>query len=284
MNFDYAAVTDTGLIRRRNEDRFVADGETGLFAVVDGMGGHAGGEVASRVVADGVAEFIRQTAFDPEKTWPPGFDPELSNPANRLQVAIRSANRKLADLVSQQQELGHTGATISAALFGTDRLAVSNVGDCRVYLLRDGHAWQITRDHSFVAEQVAMGLLNYEEARGHPLRHVVTRAVSGDEGISVDTWEVRVETGDRILLCSDGLHGMLEDKELSAIASAPDRPLNETCQRLVQAANDKGGSDNATVILIEITNNGETRARGESQSNGEHTAPEVKTVSDSAQT
>src|SRR5574341_1466422 len=97
IRVEFAAATDTGLVRRRNEDRYVADRRLGLFAVIDGMGGHARGEEASRIVADGVFEFIRDTAADPEKTWPSGFDPELSQPANRLQIAIRNANRKLAD-------------------------------------------------------------------------------------------------------------------------------------------------------------------------------------------
>ena len=251
MELAYAAATDTGLVRRHNEDSYVAEKGLGLFVVGDGMGGHVGGEVASRTVADGVLEFIRATAHDPEKTWPFGIDPELSQPANRLQVAIRSANRKLADLVSADHALGGTGATISAALFAEDRLVVSNVGDCRAYLVRDGHAWQITRDHSFVAEQVAMGLLDDEEARHHPLRHMVTRAVSGEAGMSVDTWEIRVEQGDRVLLCSDGVHSLLTDHELSALASSKDS-LEGVCHQLVEAAKREGGTDNCTVILVAV--------------------------------
>jgi PPM family protein phosphatase len=252
MELAYAAATDTGLVRARNEDSYIAAQDLGLFVVVDGMGGHVGGEVASKTVATGVFEFIRDTAHDPEKTWPFGLDPELSQPANRLQVAIRSANRKLADLVSADQALDGTGATISAALFADDRLVVSNVGDCRAYLVRAGHAWQITRDHSFVAEQVALGLLDNEEARTHPMRHLVTRAVSGEAGMYVDTWEIRVEAGDRILLCSDGIHSLLSDKELSSIATNTERSLEETCQQLVDAAKRQGGTDNSTVILVAV--------------------------------
>jgi protein phosphatase len=219
------------------------------------MGGHVGGEVASRTVADGVLEFIRATATDPDKTWPFGIDPELSQPANRLQVAIRCANQKLAELVSADTALGGTGATISAALFAEDRLVVSNLGDCRAYLVRDGQSFQITRDHSYVAEQVALGLLDTEEARHHPLRHMVTRAVSGEAGIFVDTWEIKVEAGDRVLLCSDGVHSLLPDSELSALVTAPG-PLDDICQKIVEAVKREGGTDNLTVILVEVSNTG----------------------------
>jgi serine/threonine protein phosphatase PrpC len=251
MQLHYAAATDTGLVRRHNEDSYVASDDLGLFVVADGMGGHVGGEVASRTVADGVLEFIRATAVDPDKTWPFGIDPELSQPANRLQVAIRCANQKLAELVSADTALGGTGATISAALFSEDRLVVSNLGDCRAYLVRGGQAFQITRDHSYVAEQVALGLLDVEEARHHPLRHMVTRAVSGEAGIFVDTWEIRVDAGDRVLLCSDGIHGLLAEAELSHLASS-DAPLDDICREIVEAGKRQGGTDNLTVILVEV--------------------------------
>src|SRR5688572_20944840 len=145
MHLEYAAATDVGCVRQRNEDSYIANDDLGLFVVADGMGGHAGGEIASRTVTGGILEFIRDTAFDPEKTWPFGLDPELSDPANRLQIAIRSANRKLAELVSTDDKLGGTGATMAAAFFASNRLIVSNVGDCRAYLVRDGKVLQITR-------------------------------------------------------------------------------------------------------------------------------------------
>jgi serine/threonine protein phosphatase PrpC len=255
MELAFAAITDRGLVRRRNEDAYVADQDLGLFLVADGMGGHVGGEVASRTVADGVLEFVRATAVDPDKTWPFGIDPALSDTANRLTVAIRTANRKLADLVSADQLRDGAGATVSAALFAGDLLVVSNVGDCRAYLVRDGRAFQITRDHSVVAEQVARGLLEPEEARGHPMRHIITRAVSGDAGMAIDTWEIRVAPGDRVLLCSDGIHGLIQGDELSAIVNDLDKSLEETCHRLVETAKKNGGSDNATVVLVAVTAN-----------------------------
>ena len=252
MELAFAAATDRGLVRRRNEDAYIAAQDLGLFLVADGMGGHQGGDVASRTVAEGVLEFIRATAFDPDKTWPFGVDPALSETANRLQVAIRSANRKLADLVDADELGDGAGATVSAALFSGDLLVVSNVGDCRAYLVRGGRTFQITRDHSMVAEQVARGLLAPEEASGHPMRHMITRAVSGDVGMAIDTWEIRVEPDDRILLCSDGIHALVANDQLSALAADPTASLDDICHRLVEAAKEHGGSDNATVVLVTV--------------------------------
>jgi serine/threonine protein phosphatase PrpC len=252
MHLSFAAATDAGRIRPLNEDRYVADPELGFFVVVDGMGGHASGEIASATIAEALMASIRQTSADSDHTWPFGLDPQLSALANRLQVAIRSANRQLAARVQLDASMNGSGATLAAALFGGGQIAVSNVGDCRVYLLRAGRLTQITRDHSLVAEQVALGLIDSDEARRHPLRHVVTRAVCGDASIAVDIWELPVERADRVLLCSDGIHGMLTDAELAERTGAS-RPLDEICAGLVGAANERGGPDNATAVLVEVT-------------------------------
>ena len=253
MQLSFAAATDPGLARQRTEDRYVADGELAFFVVVDGRGGHAAGEMASTTVAEDVTAFIRETARSSDNTWPFGLDPALSPLANRLQVAIRNANRRLAGRVQKDASLDGTGATLAAALFGDNRVAVSNVGDCRAYLLRRGTLTQITRDHSLVAEQVALGLIDSNQARHHPLRHVVTRAVSGDAGMIVDIWEMDVEAGDRLLLCSDGIHGLLTDAELTGLAGITGYSLQEICTMLIDGANGRGGPDNATVVLIEVS-------------------------------
>lgn len=247
----FGAATDTGLVRPRNEDRYIADPELGLFAVVDGMGGHTGGELASATIAEAVAAFIRETAGDSDKTWPSGLDPRLSILANRLQVAIRSANRTLATRAKTNAALDGSGATLAAALFGQNEMAVSNVGDCRVYLFRDGELSQLTRDHSVVAEQVALGLIDSEAARTHPLRHVVTRAVSGQAGMPVDIVELKIKAGDRLILCSDGIHALLSDDELAAIVGARDRTPDEACRAAIASANARGGPDNATTVVVE---------------------------------
>jgi protein phosphatase len=253
MQLKCAAATDRGRVRPRNEDRFVADPDLRLFLVVDGMGGHAGGELASETIAEAVTTFIRETAGDSDKTWPAGLDARLSVLANRLQVAIRSANRQLATRAKTNAALDGSGATLTAALFGEGTLAVSNVGDCRAYLLRDGQLSQITRDHSVVAEQVALGLIDSEAARTHPLRHVVTRAVSGQAGMPVDILELDVKSGDRLILCSDGIHGVLTDNEIAAIMGAQTSDLEQACRAAIEAANARGGPDNATAVVVEVS-------------------------------
>jgi protein phosphatase len=196
---------------------------------------------------------IRETAGDSDRTWPDGLDPRLSMVANRLQVAIRSANRTLATRARSNAALDGSGATLAAVLFGDEDLAVSNVGDCRAYLLRDGQLSQLTRDHSVVAEQLALGLIDSVTARTHPLRHVVTRAVSGQTGMSVDTVELTIKSRDRLILCSDGIHAVLSDEEITAIVGTEARTLEEACRAAIDAANARGGTDNATTVVIEAT-------------------------------
>ena len=253
MQLKFGAATDPGLLRPRNEDRYVADGELGFFAVVDGMGGHAGGEVASGTIAEAMTVFIRETAGDSDKTWPVSLDVRLSILANRLQIAIRSANRRLATRVQADAELGGSGATLAAALFGDGQVVVSNVGDCRAYLFRAGELLQLTRDHSIVAEQVEQGLIDSAAARTHPLRHIVTQAVSGQPGMRVETRELPIRPGDRLFLCSDGIHGVLTDKEIAGFVSDAGQPLDDVCGALIRETNERGGPDNATAVVVEVT-------------------------------
>ena len=252
VQLSFAATTDAGLVRANNEDCYVADRDLAFFVVADGMGGHASGEIASSSVAEDVTAFIRETSRASDNTWPFGLDPALSALANRLQVAIRSANRRLAARVQHDASLGGSGATLVAALFGDDHVAISNVGDCRAYLLRHGTLNQITRDHSLVAEQVALGLIDSNEARHHPLRHVVTRAVSGDAGMRVDIWEMTLQPRDRLLLCSDGVHGVMTDQELTGYLAAMDTSLDDICSALVNAVKGHGAPDNVTAVLVEV--------------------------------
>ena len=252
MHLLFGAATDAGRVRSNNEDRYVADGPLRFFAVVDGMGGHASGERASATIADALTAFIRETALDSDKT-PAALDSRLSGLANRLQVAIQTANRTLAARAQADATLDGSGATLAAALFGTSEVAISNVGDCRAYLFRGGELTQMTRDHSVVAEQVALGLIDTEAARSHPLRHIVTRAVAGRPGMPVDVVEILVKPADRVLLCSDGIHGVLTDKEIAGLLSDRGRPLEDICRAGIEQANNRGGPDNCTVVVIEVT-------------------------------
>jgi serine/threonine protein phosphatase PrpC len=248
----FGAATDSGLIRRNNEDRYCAEPTTGLFLVVDGVGGQNAGEVAAQIVCDGIQESIRDTNDDDDKTWPFGIDPALTVAGNRLRTSILIANRMVAHALQGQEHLTGMAATMAAVLIRPSRAVVGNVGDCRGYLLRRNRLLQVTLDHSWVAEQVRAGAIDADAARSHPMRNLVTRAVSGDPLLNVDIMEFSIESGDAVLLCSDGLHTMVTDQEILAdlIRLLPD--ADAACRHLVAAANANGGKDNVTVVVVAI--------------------------------
>jgi PPM family protein phosphatase len=252
MILRFGACTDVGRRRQTNEDSYVAEPDLGLFAVADGMGGHAGGEVASQTVIEGMIDFIRHTQADKDITWPFGFEPSLSYSANRLRTAILAANRRLSRRIEGHDNLRGTGSTLAAVLLDGDAIAIANVGDCRVYRIRNGAIARITRDHSWVAEQVRAGYITEDEARVHPMRHVVTQAVSGDASVGADLLETPVQPGDRFLLCSDGVHGQVGDAELLRIVQESADEAT-ACRAVVDAANAHGGPDNSTVVLVSVT-------------------------------
>lgn len=252
MPLEFGAATDVGRKRPHNEDSFCADPALGLFLVADGMGGHAAGEVASKTVADAIREFIVDTQNDRDKTWPFAIDPGLSYVGNRLRAAILVANRLLSRRISEDEELRGMATTLSAVLVNNKHVVVSNVGDCRAYLLRGGAIRQVTTDHSWVAEQVRAGLLTADAARAHPWRSMVTRAVSGTTELVIDIVELELQSGDGLLLCSDGLHGQVTDGEMAALVGQHNGDLPGACRALIDAANDNGGPDNITAVLIRI--------------------------------
>ena len=248
----FGAATDPGLVRRHNEDRCCAEADSGLFLVVDGVGGQNAGQVAAQIVCDAIQEFIRDTSDDDEETWPFGTDPALSAAGNRLRTSILVANRTVARRLEEDEDLAGMAATMAAALIGPGRAAVGNVGDCRGYLLRRGTLLQVTHDHSWVAEQVSAGTLDAGAARVHPMRHLVTRAVSGDPLLNADIVELETRSGDVLLLCSDGLHSMVTDEEILACLAMSLPDADAACRNLVAAANANGGKDNVTVVVAAI--------------------------------
>jgi protein phosphatase len=246
------AFSDAGRVRDNNEDAHIVDDRLALFAVADGMGGHVAGEIASRVAVEAIEAFIEETAgADKNRTWPFPFDPSISLEANRLKAAFRLANRKIAAAIADAQELRGMATTASAVLFGTRRASVAHVGDSRVYVLRDGKLEQITSDHSWVEEQVRAGTMSRTAARQHPWRNVVTRALSGGEDPEVDVTEIAPAPGERFLLCSDGLFGVVPDAQIADLLGQL-TPLDSICQRLVTAANEGGGPDNITALILQI--------------------------------
>lgn len=251
--FSWAVGSDPGLRRSSNEDSYCTRPDLGLYVVADGMGGHVAGEVASRVAVEAIEIFIQETAgADKNRTWPFPFEPALSLEGNRLKAAFRLANRKIANTIADSTDLRGMATTASALLTGPDGACVAHVGDSRVYVLRDRSFDQITHDHSWVEEQVRAGTMSPTAARQHPWRNVVTRALSGGEDPEVDVTQIRPERAERYLLCSDGLFSVVSDEQIAEILGNRSIALNEVCRRLIEAANNGGGPDNITALVLEV--------------------------------
>lgn len=245
--------TDVGRRRKLNEDAFLVAPEPNLYAVCDGMGGHNAGEVASRMAIETLAAFIEKSHQEKEITWPYGLDVNLSYDGNRLKTAIKLANKKVFRAADNREDYTGMGTTLVAALVTGDVMTVGSAGDSRCYLLREGQLLQLTRDDSWVSAALGEGILNSEEIERHPLRNVITKAVGAKDNIELDVIEHKLVPGDVALLCSDGLHAMIsDDKILEALIPFPPT-LPETAAKLIEAANEAGGKDNVSVVLLRYT-------------------------------
>jgi serine/threonine protein phosphatase PrpC len=242
-------LTHVGRQRQHNEDSFLVADEAKLFLVADGMGGHAAGEIASRIAVDSISEFIVHTKED-DGTWPHAYDEQYKRSTNRLMAAVRLANTRVLEAMRKDARLRGMGTTVVACLADEDTMSVAHVGDSRAYLVRDGRLSRLTNDHSWVFEQVQAGMLTEEEAEKHPLRNVITRALGGALSVSPDASEVASKSGDVYLLCSDGLTGMLPEEEILRVVNDNIDDLERACQELIDRANEHGGLDNVTAILV----------------------------------
>lgn len=252
MTVSSAVASHPGLRREENEDAYCVRKELGLFMVADGMGGHAAGEIASKMAVEVIEAFINDTRdADVNTTWPFPYDTRLTLEGNRLKAAFRLANRRLASAMEANDNLRGMATTAAAVLLAKGSPVVAHVGDSRVYLWREGLLHQITQDHSWVSEQVRAGILSENDARRHPWRNVVTRALAGGDDPQVDVAEIDVKTGDRLLLCSDGLSGVVAPERLEELVGQT-KPLEELCQALIDAANEAGGPDNITVAMLKV--------------------------------
>lgn len=255
MDFTVASRSDVGRVRTNNEDHCLVDEELGLFIVADGMGGHEAGEVASSLAAQVVEGFINDTRdADLNQTWPFPYDVTKTMEANRLMAGFRLANRRVATAIGENAELKGMATTMAAVLMGPPGHAhVAHVGDSRVYLFRGGTLRQVTHDHSWVGEQVRAGLLTDSDAQRHPWRNVVTRAISGGEDPEVEIADVEVVDGDVLLICSDGLSSVVSlDAMQKLLTGKSGSSLEQRANALVDAANDAGGPDNITVVLVQV--------------------------------
>lgn len=231
MKVRVGATTDVGVVREQNEDAFLV--RAPVYAVADGMGGHQGGEVASRLALETVDRRSRE-------------DHEVD-----LRNAVRDANRVVLERASGDSELSGMGTTLTLLRIEGPRVRLAHVGDSRAYLLRDGELRQLTDDHTLVNRMVKEGKLTEPEAKIHPHRSILTRALGVDGDLEVDVFTVDVDLGDRLLLCSDGLTSIVSDEEIQSVLAAQPDP-QAACDELVEAANRGGGPDNITVVVLDI--------------------------------
>jgi protein phosphatase len=237
MNLRAAALSDVGRRRRSNEDCYALAADLGLYLVADGMGGHTAGQVASRLAAEAAVGALR-TLVDAPATL-----------AEKLRYAVAAANREILSRAQAQPELTGMGTTLVALLAGDDRVALAHVGDSRAYLIRGGRIRQLTDDHSLVAELVRRREISESAARGHPHRHVLTRALGVRRSTEPDLAELTPTAEDTFVLCSDGLTGHVGDAEIARVVSEAGDP-DGACEQLVGMANERGGEDNITVVVV----------------------------------
>jgi len=244
-------LSDSGRVRSHNEDSFEIDREHELYVVADGMGGHTHGEVASRMAVEAIREFVRRAEDESDDTWPFAYDPRLQRHSNVLKAAVTLAHDQVLSAIRRDGTLFGMGTTVVGCLLRGATAAVAHVGDSRAYRFHDGALELLTQDHTWVNEQVVAGYLSEAQARDHPLKNVVTRALGGDSDVTVDVTEIALAPGDTLLLCSDGLTTMLQDREIEALLRKHAQgALNGACETLVAEANARGGHDNVTVVLL----------------------------------
>lgn len=242
MQIHVGAGTDVGRVRQGNEDNFFAEADErrGVFVVADGMGGHAAGEVASEMAVQIVARHLLplQSVRD-------------AGSADLVNTSLQEANRAIYERMLAETDKQGMGTTASVMVLSDQGYLIGQIGDSRIYLLRDGALTQITKDHSYVQEQVDAGLLTPEQARYHPYSNVITRCVGASDEVEADIYTGEARVGDVFLLCSDGLTGMVDDRRLQQLLLARSGP-GRIVDALIAEANVRGGLDNITAIVVQV--------------------------------
>jgi serine/threonine protein phosphatase PrpC len=247
----FSGATHIGRKRDHNEDSVFLPQDQRLALVADGMGGHASGEVASRLAVDTVVEYFRDTAEQQTLTWPYKVDRDLRGDVNRMTTSIMLANLEIWERSQREARLKGMGTTCVGIYFLDDSAVVGHVGDSRCYRLRDGEIVQLTEDHSLINDYIKMKRVTPEEAENWPHKNVIVRALGMKESCQVDIVTEQPKIGDCYILCSDGLSGMLRDDQIAHIVGT-ERDLDRAVERLIDAANDEGGVDNISVILARV--------------------------------
>ena len=262
MQFKAAGLSDVGLKREGNEDYFSLEDSMGLYIVADGMGGHLAGEVASRVAVEMINKSYRQwiskEVAEDELFGPPDYS--LSLRGNYISSSIRLANRIVYEMAKAYQEYHGMGTTVVVLLLTSDLIVAANVGDSRLYLLRDGSLERLSKDHTLVSEQVELGIMTQEEAQTSPLRHVLTRNLGSAEIVVPEVYEIEPSSNDRFVLCSDGLTDLVSDDEILGMLQHEDEPAT-LCRQFIEKALERGGHDNTTVVSVFVADGDGARAK-----------------------
>lgn len=243
--------SDIGKRRERNEDCFLINEDLELYAVADGMGGHLGGDFASKLAVATLEEVVGILEEGPKTLLKEeGVSLRAGEYQGYLRHAIKLASRRIFEKSNEQVELQGMGTTSVAILFRKNKAYIANVGDSRAYRIRGDKIAQITKDHSLVSEQMRAGILSEDDARAHRLKNIITRSVGFQEDVDVDVDIRVVREGDLFFLCSDGLSNMVKDDEIRDIIVTNE--LEVACKRLIDIANERGGDDNITVVLVQV--------------------------------
>jgi protein phosphatase len=242
-------LTDLGRKRRSNEDAFFMDDDLGLYIVADGMGGHAAGEVASREAVDTLYGMVKRGLGKLRELVDPVSEEDAQAACRLMESAVQAATYFVFSIAEIDREKVGMGTTISALLVLGDYAITAQVGDSRIYLVHDAAVEQLTEDHTLIAWQLKQGLITPQEAERSPHKNVITRAVGNREYVQVDTKRVPLAPGIRFLLCSDGLHGYLQDSDIPDVVRMGGQ---SSVKRFIDLANERGGKDNITAILVEI--------------------------------
>src|SRR3989338_2306586 len=230
MKLETSGLSDIGRKRENNQDSYLLNDKAKLYVVADGMGGHAGGEVASKLAVDTLNKVFSYTSRSFE-------------PSSYLVKSIQEANHMIYEKAVQTPSLKGMGTTVTCLLFSYDTVFIAHVGDSRAYFIREGMIWQLSQDHSLVSEQMVAG-------GAIAMRNIITRSVGYDRQVEVDVYTKKVAMGDQNLLCSDGLYGFVSQKEMATVVSSSVLPL--ATKKLIDLANSRGGDDNITAVLVKV--------------------------------
>ena len=260
MQLTASGITDVGLKREGNEDSFSTEDSLGLYIVADGMGGHLAGEVASRISVEMInkcyRKWIEEDASVDEIYGEP--DNSLTLEGNYILSSIRLANRVIYEMAIENKKYHGMGTTVVILLVTPTVIIAANVGDSRIYLVRDGILEGLSKDHTIVAEQVEMGMMSKEEAETSPLKHILTRNLGSAETVEPDIFEIEPSYNDRFILCSDGLTDLVKDDEILAMTKN-ERTPNELCRKFLDKVLKRGAHDNTTIVSVYLADMGKSR-------------------------